>query len=185
MKQFVPLVFIAALFLLFPAISEAQKTMQTVISTPEFTAKAISGEEVTLSKLKGKLVLVTFWATWCPFCAKQLPRIEKELWQAYKKSDDFAVLAVSIDETEAKTGKHAKEKKFTFPIISDPKKEIYDKFQLGGLPMTYLLNGEGTIIYARSGYSLKGFDKMKTVIETELKALRETNKRASGKLTGN
>ena len=156
--------------------ANAQQAITIINNAPDFTAKTLDGKSVTLSELKGKVVLVTFWATWCPFCAKMLPRIEKELWQPNSATGNFVFLAIAPDDAEAKVRAHVRKKEFTFPIIADPKKEIYTLFTAGGMPMTYLINTEGKIIAARAGYSPKGFEILKEKVNTEIQSLKQAKK---------
>ncbi len=165
---------VLSIFLSFSAVVSAQ--MKVSSNAPDFSGKTLDGKTVKLSDFKGKVVLITFWATWCPFCAKMLPRIEKELWKTSGNSGDFMFLAIAPDDPEAKVKAHVKKEGFTFPVISDPNKEIYKLFTAGGMPVSYVINADGKILAARTGYKPEGLDKIKQQIETAIKVVRDAKK---------
>ncbi len=67
---------------------------------PDFSVKDLNGNNFKISDQKGKIVLIYFWATWCPYCKTELKFIEKEIWQKYKDSQNFVFLAVAREETD-------------------------------------------------------------------------------------
>ena len=120
---------------------------------PDFTLKTLSGGEVTLSDLKGKVVLVDFWSTTCDPCLAEMPELVK-LYEE-KKSQGFEILAVTIDgpETAAKVPSTVKKNKMTFPILLDEDTEAMDRYNpKGELPFTAVINRAGQIVMKRAGY---------------------------------
>ncbi len=127
---------------------------------PDFTAKTLNGDEITLSKLRGKVVVLNFWATWCPPCRSEMPLFQR----VYKKYSDrgFEIIGVSTDASEGQVRKFVKEFGLTFPIIMD-KQNLTAKFNVSGLPTSFLIDRDGRIIKVRLGEY--------TEIEKDLKKL--------------
>jgi peroxiredoxin len=120
------------------------------LEAPDFTLPDVEGQPVRLREFQGKLVLVNFWATWCPPCRLEMPSMER-LYQTFKPTD-FAMLAISIDRQGAQVVKPFMEGlKLTFPALLDPTMEVARQFGLRGLPTTYLIDREGRIIGAAVG----------------------------------
>ncbi len=134
---------------------------------PSFTVTELGGAQINVSELKGKVVLVNFWATWCSPCLAEMPRLEKEVWRKYK-SADFVMVAIAREQSEQEIAAFRKRYKFSFPMASDPQREVYKLFGSGGIPRSYVVGKDGTILYQSIGYKPSEFDQMKKVIEKEL-----------------
>lgn len=117
-------------------------------SLPDFTFKTLDGRELRLSALRGKAILVNFWATWCPPCKEEMPIFEKE----YKRCKDmgFEVLAVNMDSSEGSLEKFLKENRYSFSIVR-PSGDFEKELKLIGFPTSYLLDKEGKIYRIRLG----------------------------------
>jgi len=109
----------------------------------DFTLSDLVGKNWTLSSLRGKVVLVNFWATWCPPCRKEMPDLES-LYQQYEQKG-LIVLAIS-DEENAKVKSFIEDKKITYPILLDPKRKVNDLFQVEGIPKSFVYNREGKLV---------------------------------------
>lgn len=112
---------------------------------PDFTLKDLNGEPVRLSALKGKVVLVNFWATWCPPCREEIPSMVK-LNQAMQ-GKPFQMLAVSIDEG----GRNAVQSFFrkggvTLPALLDTDGKVARRYGTTGVPETFVVDGKGVIL---------------------------------------
>lgn len=113
-------------------------------ATVDFTLKDLDGKEWTLSKLKGKVVLVNFWATWCPPCRKEMPDIE-QLSKEFK-DQGLVVLAIS-DEKQDVVEKFIKEKGYTYPVLLDPGREVAGKrYEVSGIPKNFIYDREGRLV---------------------------------------
>lgn len=121
---------------------------------PDFTLTALSGGEVTLSDLKGKVVLVNFWATWCGPCEAEMPAIEAR-YKLYKESG-LEVLAVNLDETEAEIRPFVERLGLTFPILLDPGGVVNEQYRVRGYPTTFIVGRDGIILAQKVGYMTDG-----------------------------
>ncbi|HST52796.1 MAG TPA: TlpA disulfide reductase family protein [Pyrinomonadaceae bacterium] len=147
---------------------EIESYTKTGQPMPDFTFRTLDGKESRLEDLKGKVVLVNFWATWCPPCRTEMPRLEREVWRKHKLSPDFAMVAIAREQTAEEIVPFRREKGFTFPMASDPQRDIFKLFGNGGIPRSYVVGRDGQILFQSMGYTAAEFDKMKKVIESEL-----------------
>jgi peroxiredoxin len=117
---------------------------------PDFTLVSLEGRAFRLRELRGKLVLLNFWATWCAPCQHEMPSMER-LYQTFKPME-FVLLAVSLDRQGAEVARpFAAHLKLTFPILLDPASEVSRQYGVRGLPTTYLIDPDGLLIGAVIG----------------------------------
>ncbi|HEX9021245.1 MAG TPA: TlpA disulfide reductase family protein [Nitrospirota bacterium] len=126
------------------------KSSQSDSSAPDFSLQDMAGKTVKLSDYKGKVVLLEFWATWCPPCRASVPGIEK-LHEAYKDKG-LAVLAVSMDEGGWDVVKSfMKEQGITYSVLQG-NEEVAGKYEVRSIPMLLILNKEGRITRRYLGF---------------------------------
>jgi peroxiredoxin len=109
-----------------------------------FTLTDLQGKSWTLKDLKGKVVLVNFWATWCPPCQKEMPDLEA-LYNRYK-DQGFVILAISEDEETNKVAPFIAERKISYPILLDPGQKVNNLFQVEGIPKSFVYDREGKLV---------------------------------------
>jgi thiol-disulfide isomerase/thioredoxin len=109
---------------------------------PDFTLRDLEGKEVRLSELRGKAVLLDFWATWCAPCRAVMPVVE--LLHREFKDKGLAVFGVD-DEDPQVVGKFLQKFGYTLPTLLDPDKQVASKFEVGGIPTTILIDKQGKI----------------------------------------
>jgi peroxiredoxin len=109
----------------------------------EFTLKDPSGKSWTFSDLRGKVVLVNFWATWCPPCRKEMPDLET-LYERFE-SKGFVVLGIS-DEEAATIEPFIRERKVSFPVLLDPGRKVNDAFVVEGIPKSFVYDRQGKLV---------------------------------------
>ncbi len=111
---------------------------------PSFTLKDVGGRDVSLSSYRGKVVLLNFWATWCPSCRDEMVPFNNLYASLADKG--FVVLAVSIDPSLRPLKSFAAEKRLAFPVLWDKDKEVYfDLYAVLGLPTTLLIDRNGVV----------------------------------------
>lgn len=132
---------------------------------------SLNGEnsKITNADLKGKTVLINFFATWCPPCVKELPLLQKDVWETYKDDDNFVLLVVGREHSIEDLKLFAKKKELDLPFYPDPEREMFSKFAKQSIPRNYIINKEGKIVYSSVGYSHEEFEKLKNVLKAELK----------------
>jgi peroxiredoxin len=109
----------------------------------DFTLKDLSGKSWTFSELRGKVVLVNFWATWCPPCRKEMPDLET-LYTRFGPRG-FVVLGIS-DEEAAKVEPFIRERKVSFPVLLDPGRKVNEAFVVEGIPKSFVYDREGKLV---------------------------------------
>lgn len=136
---------------------------------PEFSATTLDGTTVSTRELKGRVVLINFFATWCGPCMGEMPHVEKEIWQQLK-SENLVVLAIGREHSREELIRFNKEKGFTFLIAPDPRREIYSKFATQFIPRNYVIGKNGRIVFQSMGFAPEDFSKMIELIKAQLKA---------------
>jgi peroxiredoxin len=109
----------------------------------DFTLTDLQGKTWTLSALRGKVVLVNFWATWCPPCRKEMPDLQA-LYTRFK-DQGFVILAISDEEAD-KVQPFIAERKITYPVMLDPGGKVKELFQVEGIPKSFVYNREGKLV---------------------------------------
>ena len=118
---------------------------------PDFTVEMLDGSRITLSELRGKVVLVNFWATWCPPCRQEMSHLQKDVIDRFA-GKDLVVLPISRGE-EVKTVENFVEKMgYTFPIGLDGDQSIYKKYASNYIPRTVVVGKDGKVVYVAVGY---------------------------------
>lgn len=113
-------------------------------SAPDFTLQDLGGNSFTLSSTKGKVVILDFWATWCPPCREEMPSIQRMHDQL--SGPDFAVYAVSVGEARSTVESFLKKTPYSFPMVLDPNGQVSAIFAGRGIPTTYILDRNGRAI---------------------------------------
>ena len=109
----------------------------------EFTLADLQGKTWSLKELRGKVVLVNFWATWCPPCRSEMPDLDA-LYQQFK-DQGFVVLAIS-DEDAAKVWPYIEQYHYTYPILLDPGRKVHQAYNIEGIPKSFVYDREGKLV---------------------------------------
>ena len=127
----------------FAAAMAQLKAEDELRQQADFTLTDLEGKTWTLKSLQGKVVLVNFWATWCPPCRKEMPDLDA-LYQRFK-DQGFVILAIS-DEEAGKVKSFLAENKFSYPILLDPERKVNDLFRIGGIPKSFVYDRNGKLV---------------------------------------
>lgn len=136
---------------------------------PDFNYELSPGMSQSISNLKGKTVLITFFATWCGPCRKELPHIQSDIYNKYKKNPKFELLIIGREHSWDEVNTFRTENKFTMPFSPDPERKIYSKFAAQFIPRNFLISPEGKILFSSIGFEAKDFSKLKEMIDSQLK----------------
>ncbi|MDJ0806853.1 MAG: TlpA disulfide reductase family protein [Gammaproteobacteria bacterium] len=134
-----------------PPLSYSMTALPVPQAAADFTLADMDDETYTLSHYRGKVVMLNFWATWCPPCRREMPSLER----LYNKLKDQGFVVIAVNQFEDPdlvfefTGRLSLVP--TFPILFDRDSRVAEKFEVKGLPTTYLLDKEGRIRYRAIG----------------------------------
>ena len=136
---------------------------------PKFELASSVYGEIKPDDLKGKVVLINLFATWCGPCQTELAEVQKTLWPKYKDNKDFVMLVIGREHTDEQLQKYNERKQFAFPLYPDPKREVFSLFAEKYIPRAYLFDKEGKLIHSSVGYTEEEFQVLMDTIESELK----------------
>jgi peroxiredoxin len=126
----------------------------------DFKLDTLSGEPITLSELKGKKVIVNFWATWCPPCKEEMP-VMQEFHAKYGK--DVELLAINIDP-QYNVKEYQKSLGLTFPILLDTDDKINNAYDILTVPTTFIINEQGIITHKQIG-AITNIESLKSLLK--------------------
>ncbi len=130
------------LLLLVPR-GEADTTLIPGQAAPDFTLPAVDGGQVSLSSLKGKPVIVNFWASWCTPCRKEMPDFQ-QVYDRYKEQG-LTVLGVNVGDAKVGVTDFRDQVKVNFPLLMDVETEVQTAYKIMPLPATFFIDRSGTI----------------------------------------
>lgn len=126
----------------------AEEGLEQYSPAPDFTLKTLAGETVTLSELKGKKVILNFWATWCPPCKAEMPHMES-FYSKLTDEDQVELIAVNVTESEklgiSEVENFVKSYKLSFPIPLDKTAEVTRMYGVFSMPTTFMIDTKGRI----------------------------------------
>ena len=143
---------LSRIFLLLCAFAPfaAQATSEISGPAPDFTLKSRSGENIKLSELRGQVVMINFWASWCGPCRQEMPILE-QIYQHYAPMG-FTLLGVNVEEDSAAANKVLKEIAVSFPVLYDNKNQVSESYQVRAMPTTVLIDRDGQMRFLHKGY---------------------------------
>jgi thiol-disulfide isomerase/thioredoxin len=141
---------------------------------PDFSFTTAQGEHISTDELRGKVVLLDFWGTWCPPCRNSLPSL-RDLNQKYANEKAFVMISVSVHDEEDKWRDFTARNQMTWPQAFDRDSRIQRAFAVNRFPTYILIDHEGIVRFRASGY---GFDREATLIDAIHKAIKSISKNA-------
>lgn len=126
---------------------------------PDFTLKNLDGEDVSLSDYRRKIVLINFWATWCVWCDKEMP----DLQRLHEENEDLVVLAVDSMEDKEVVKKYIEKGGYDFEVALDSKGDISMTYLVSGLPTSYFVDEDGILLLGVPG--MLTYEQMNSVLE--------------------
>lgn len=119
-------------------------------TAPDFVLRSSTGENLRLSEYRGDVVMINFWATWCGPCRQEMPLLD-ELYGRYQRVG-FSLLGVNIDDDSRRAMAMVKELGVRFPVLFDEEKKVSKLYEVEAMPLTILLDREGTVRHIHYGY---------------------------------
>ena len=149
---------------IFAASSLASSTLEGQ-SAPDFVLKSSAGDNLRLSEYRGDVVMINFWATWCGPCRQEMPLLD-DLYSRYQRVG-FTLLGVNIDDDSRRAMKMIEELGVKFPVLFDDGKDVSKLYAVEAMPVTVLVDREGTVRHVHHGYK-PGYEEKYL---TEIRAL--------------
>lgn len=160
------LLFTIFIFLMIFLLSGCGKLSdKTTQKSPDFTLESLDGERITLSSFAGQIVVLNFWATWCPPCREEMPDFQA----TYEKYKDRGVVFLGIDiaENRAEVESFIRDYGITYTILLDFSSEVANLYGINAIPTTYILDIDGTVLFSQVG--ALSADQLSAQIERALK----------------
>lgn len=148
MKSLILAVVMSTLAVTATAVSSKHEELKG--PAKDFTLKSNSGKNMRLSDLRGRAVMINFWASWCGPCRQEMPLLDK-LSQRYE-SAGFTLLGINVDSDKKQADKVLKEIPVSFPVLYDPTSKVSELYKVDVMPSTILVDCDGNLNYLHRGY---------------------------------
>ena len=147
---------------------EGTTLVKAGMEAPDFSVELFDGGTLTLSELKGKVVWLNFWATWCPPCRAELKRVQTDIVDHFA-GQEFLFLPISRQDTREQVAAFREQNGYTFTMGLDPDRAIYDRFASNYIPRNFLIDQQGRVVMTSVGYEPEEFEAMIKKAEELLK----------------
>ena len=134
---------------------------------PDFTVEMIDGSKVALSELRGKVVLLNFWATWCPPCREELSHVQQQVIYRFA-GEQFVFLPISRGEERAAVEAFRAKTGYAFPMGLDTDETIYKRYATRFIPRNFLIDRTGRVVKATVGYDDEEFAELLRAADAEI-----------------
>ena len=146
---------------------EAATLVKAGDQAPDFTVEMFDGSRVTLADLRGKVVLLNFWATWCPPCREELTHVQTELIDRFA-GRPFVFLPVSRGESRETVAAFREKTGYEFPMGLDSTQSVYKRYAANYIPRNFLIDADGRVVSATVGFEQSEFEELIRSIEAAL-----------------
>lgn len=170
------IVAIVVIVLMLPSCGARNKAAEQADATtlihpgdqaPDFAVEMLDGPCITLSALRGNVVLLNFWATWCPPCREELAQVQTQIIDRFA-GRDLVFLPISRGEERATVAAFREKTGYTFAMGLDPTQTIYNMYASNFIPRNFLIDRDGKVILATVGYDAEEFETLIQTIEKTL-----------------
>lgn len=172
---------LVAAVVMWPSESTAQSNNHSVVQddiaqttlinagdmAPNFTVEMLDGSKIELSSLRGKVVLISFWATWCPPCRQELAHLQEGVIDHFA-GRDLVVLPISRGEERKTVEAFLKKMDYTFDVGLDKSQEIYRRYATNYIPRSVVVGKDGKVVYVAVGYDAQIAKEVNAAIEAAL-----------------
>ncbi len=134
-----------------PALTRTLTAVRGEPPAPDFTLRDLDGHAHRLSDYRGKVVILNFWATWCPPCRKEMPSMERAWQRIQARHEPIVVLAVDVGEDADTVFTFTADYPVTFPLLLDRSAKVVDRWQVRGLPTTFVIDPRGRVAFRAIG----------------------------------
>ncbi|UTA47894.1 TlpA family protein disulfide reductase [Simiduia sp. 21SJ11W-1] len=141
-------VFLLSVALVFSSLSFATEPLSG--PAPDFTLKSRDGKNIRLSDLRGQVVMLNFWASWCGPCRQEMPLLD-ELSKRYSRAG-FTLLGVNVEQDTAAGEKYLQDTPVNFTILWDPTSQVSKMYNIDAMPSTVMIDRDGNMRYLHRGY---------------------------------
>ena len=164
------IVAIAVLIFLLPSCGDGmERTTRVAVGqqAPDFTVEMTDSTHVTLSDLRGRVVLLNFWATWCPPCREELSHVQQQVIDRFA-GEEFVFLPISRGEERAAVEAFRAKTGYAFPMGLDTDETIYKRYATRFIPRNFLIDRTGRVVKATVGYDDEEFAELLRAADAEI-----------------
>ena len=169
MKKIISLLFALAITLSMMAQEENSTLNKVGDKAPTFICTTLDGKVIDTKELKGKVIWVNFFATWCGPCRRELPVLQEEVYKKYKDNKDFVLVVLGREEGVDKIKKFAEENNYELPFAPDLERKIFSLYASQSIPRNVIIDKKGIISLQGIGYNEKEFKEMEEHVAQLLK----------------
>ena len=136
-------------------------------TAPDFTVELVDGSQLSLKELRGKVVLLNFWATWCPPCREELSHVQQQVIDRFA-GEEFVFLPISRGEERAAVEAFRAKTGYAFPMGLDTDETIYKRYATRFIPRNFLIDRTGRVVKATVGYDDEEFAELLRAAAAEI-----------------
>jgi peroxiredoxin len=146
----------------FTLVKEGQKA-------PDFSFSTENGQAKKLSDLKGKVVWINFFATWCGPCRQELPHLQKEVYDKLKSNKSFELIILGREHSWEEINKFKTDNKYNMPFYPDTGRKVFSLYAKQNIPRNFIIDKEGKVVVSSTGFTEKEFEEIVEKVEKLLK----------------
>ena len=154
----------------FPAFAQDEFTLVKMGDTaPDFSFSTENGQIKKLSELKGKVVWINFFATWCGPCRQELPHLQKEVYDKLKNNKNFELIILGREHSWEEINKFKTDNKYNMPFYPDTGRKVFSLYAKQNIPRNFVIGKDGKIAVTSTGFTENEFAEIINKVEVLLK----------------